>query len=135
MLQFRNHQVRDLHVHQIQPYLFRVEARVRNDFPDEFSDESHESLFQRIEAAFDRMLRYGFERKEHLHRLIVLELLYGPAFEKGLPEEARTFAFPEGTPQAQEGDRFWAVYQSAGTLRRHKDIELTSTSWLEEDDV
>jgi hypothetical protein len=101
----------------VKAYLDRVTARVRADFPSELGTLSSDELSLRVHAAFARFLAQGFQRKEHLHRLIVLELLFGPRFETKLPPEARLFAFPyPAVPCPAEPERFWAIYRSAEQL-------------------
>lgn len=99
-------------------YLQRVGARIRRDFEPEFRAVSDDDLQDLIHAAFDRFRVFNFRRKELLHRLIVLELLYGPSFEKALPEETRLFAFDSSEEAAKEDERFWAVYRASDCLTR-----------------
>ncbi len=99
-------------------FLHRVAARIRGDFEAEFSTVDERDLRTRIRAAFDRFRALGFARKEHLHRLIVLELLYGPSFETALPKEIQAFAFDPSDNPAPEGERFWAIYRAADHLTR-----------------
>jgi hypothetical protein len=107
-------QLRILAESTVEAYLKRVTARIRDDFPSELGGVPGEELRLRVQAAFDRFRAQGFQRKEHLHRLIVLELLFGPQFETRLPPEARLFAFPPiDVPPSSETERFWAIYRSA----------------------
>jgi hypothetical protein len=110
-------QLRTLADSTAEAYLDRVTARIRVDFPAEFGTLTNQDLRLRVQAAFDWFRAQGFQRKEHLHRLIVLELLFGPRFETRLPPETRQFAFPpSGGSCPAESERFWAIYQSADQL-------------------
>lgn len=103
----------------IDAYLDRVATRLRNDFPSELGTMTYEGLRSQTRVAFDRFRVLGFRRKEFLHRLIVLELLFGPRFEDQLPEEAREFLTPTPTSlPLSEVERFWAVYRVAEHLER-----------------
>lgn len=101
----------------VDAYLDRVTARIRADFPSELGALPAEELRSRARAAFGRFRAQNFQRKEYLHRLIVLELLFGPQFETKLPAAIRLFAFPNpGVPCPPESDRFWAIYRTADLL-------------------
>jgi hypothetical protein len=98
-------------------YLDRVTARIRADFPVELGRLPHAELRSQVQAAFDRFRAQNFQRKEYLHRLIVLELLFGPQFETKLPTAVRLFAFlAPGEHCPPEAERFWAIYRAADHL-------------------
>ncbi len=103
----------------VEAYLDRLIGRIRGDFPVELGALPGEELRSRVRVAFDRFRARGFELKEYLHRLIVLELLFGPEFETRLPEEVRQFAFPPPeAPCPPEPERFWAIYRASERLTR-----------------
>ncbi len=117
MLSISKSQLRVLAEDSIEAYLDRVTARIRADFPSELGTVSRDDLRLRVKAAFERFRSQGFQRKEYLHRLIVLELLFGPRFEVRLPPAALMFAFPPPRePYPSESERFWTIYKSAETL-------------------
>lgn len=112
-------QMRFLSIRRADTFLDRVTDRILTDFPDEFGDLPYKTVRDRVRIASDRFREFGFQRKEHLHRLIVLELLFGPRFETQLPEEARLAAFPlPDTAHNSEVERFWTVYRAADRLSR-----------------
>lgn len=101
----------------VDAYLDRVTARIRVDFPAELGELPSRILRLRVQAAFERFRVKDFQRKEYLHRLIVLELLFGPQFETKLPTTVRLFAFPPPRePCPSEAERFWAIYRAAEQL-------------------
>lgn len=101
----------------VEAYLERLTARIRGDFPVELGALPDEEFRSRVRVAFDRFRARDFELKEYLHRLIVLELLFGPGFETRLPEEVRQFAFPPPeVPRPPEPERFWAIYRASECL-------------------
>jgi hypothetical protein len=103
----------------IEAYLDRLTVRIRGDFPVELGALPSEELRSRVRVAFDRFRAQGFQLKEYIHRLIVLELLFGPRFETQLLEEARQFAFPPpDAPCPSEPERFWAIYRASEFLTR-----------------
>lgn len=103
----------------IKEYLDRVTERIRADFPSELEALPGETLRSRVQAAFDWLRSQGFHRKEYLHRLIVLELLFGPRFETRLSPAVLAVAFPPPSqPCPSEPERFWAIYRAADQLTR-----------------
>lgn len=119
-------QLRTLAERTIETYIERVTARICCDFPAELGTLPVEELRLRVKAALIRFRAHGFQRKEHLHRLIVLELLFGPQFETKLPQAVRLLAFPPpGVPCSSESERFWTVYRSADQLAR-EDVSSSS---------
>lgn len=112
----------------IEGYLDRVTDRIRADFPSELEALPGESLRSRVQAAYDWFRAQGFERKEYLHRLIVLELLFGPRFEAHLPPTVLVVAFPPPNQSCpSEPERFWAIYRAADQLTR-SDAHAVSSS-------
>jgi hypothetical protein len=110
-------QLRILAESSVAAYLDRVTVRICADFPAELGALPGGELRSRVQASFNRFRVRGFQRKEYLHRLIVLELLFGPQFEAKLPEDVRLFAFPEsGMSYPPEAERFWAIYRAADHL-------------------
>jgi hypothetical protein len=118
MLLFSKSQLHGLGFSNIEAYLDRLTARIRGDFPLELGALHSDELRSRVRVAFDRLRAHDFQLKEYLHRLIVLELLFGPHFENRLPEEVRQFAFPlPETPCPPEPERFWAIYRASEHIR------------------
>ncbi|QRK11626.1 hypothetical protein JQX13_17065 [Archangium violaceum] len=112
-------QLRILAESTVDAYVERVTARIRADFVSELGALPYEDLRIRVHAALIWLRAQGFQRKEYLHRLIVLELLFGPRFETRLPLAARLIAFPpHGVPRQPESERFWAIYRAADQLTR-----------------
>lgn len=128
MFSISESELRALAESSVEAYLERVADRLRHDFPAELGVLSQDELRPRVRVAFDRFRACNFRRKEHLHRLIVLELLFGPRFDDQLPKEVRELFKPEPeSPPLPEAERFWAVYRAATVLRRNDPAAGTNT--------
>jgi hypothetical protein len=117
MLSVSQSQLQALAESTVDAFLDRVATRVQRDFRDELGSMPFKTLRHQVELAFDRLRPQRFQRKEYLHRLIVLELLFGPQFEAQLPPDVRLQAFPPPTGDClDESIRFWAIYRAAEHL-------------------
>jgi len=119
MFSISEEELRSLAESGVAGYLDRVTNRIRHDFSSELSAVSKEELRTTVETAFSRFCAQGFRRKEHLHRLIVLEVLFGPSFEVQLPKEVREIvAWTHTSCEMAEVERFWAIYRASESLVR-----------------
>lgn len=121
MLTISDVQVKKLAEPLEEQFLQHVAQSVRTDFPAEFAMVTERELASHIRPAYGRFRRFGFRQKEHLYRLVVLELLYGPNFELDLAKECRAVAFETHvSDQSDEAERFWTVYRHADALPQEK---------------
>ena len=135
MLQFEASQLTALGSAEQAAYRQRLSAAIRQDFAEELADVGDADLQARVDEALLRFRQAGFHLRQHLHRLVVLELFFGPDFERALPKETQDLIHaPNDADRPPEGERFWAVYKAAGALENGPAPEPAAPAqWWEED--